>query len=165
MSPATTRERLKVVASFGTHGCTPAEFAGKAYADSKEWKKPVPRGGMRGGKVIRAAAGVLGRLRAGKLVERQDGRFRITQVGKEYVSAKPQAQPPVAARPPAKAQPAPPQWVQAPGVPGGWLWWDGTSFWCRDAVGRLFFWGKPASPTVPPGHGAMGPRWVPQRTR
>ncbi len=157
MSPATTRERLKVVASFGTRGCTPAEFAGKAYAASKEWKRPVRRGGTRGGKVIRAAAGVLGRLRARRLVERQDGRFCITQVGKDYASAKPQAQPPMAARPPAKAQPAPPQWVQAPGVPGGWLWWNGASFWCRDATGRLFYWGPPATGSPDPRH-AFGAR-------
>lgn len=158
MSPATTRERLKVVASFGTRGCTPAEFAGKAYADSKEWKKPVRRGGMRGGKVIRAAAGVLGRLRAGRLVESLDGRFCITQVGKDYVSGKQQAQPPVAARPPAKAQPGPPQWVQAPGVPGGWLWWNGVSFWWQDPLGQFFFWGVPASPETPPGAGGTARR-------
>lgn len=154
MSPATTRERLKVIASFGTRGCTPAEFAGKAYADSKEWKKPVRRGGMRGGKVIRAAAGVLGRLRAGRLVESLDGRFCITQAGKEYVSGQQPVQPPIAALPPANAHPAPRQWVQAPGVPGGWLWWDGASFWCRDAAGRLFYWGPPASPAARPGRGA-----------
>lgn len=149
MSPATTRERLKVVASFGTHGCTPAEFAGKAYADSKQWKKPVRRGGMRGGMVIRAAAGVLGRLRAGGLVERNEGRFFVTPVGKQYMLAPQggQGAPPVAPRPPAEATPpAPPQWVPAPLAPGGRLWWDGARFWWPDPTGRLHYWGQATPP-------------------
>lgn len=143
MSPETTRERLKVVAAFGTRGCTPAEFAARAYPDSREWRKPVRRRRTRGGMLIRSAAGVLGRLRSRNLVIRKDGRYFVTDAGKVYLQAKHSAQ---QAQPRAsKPRPSPPggQWVPAPFAPGGYLWWDGARYWRPDAKGTLQYWGPP----------------------
>lgn len=137
MKPETIRRLLAVLVSFG-EPCTAEQFARAAYGDSSAWK--------RSRKIVAAAAGVLGRLRALRLVERSSGRYRVSASGSAYLGgdalkhALKQAENPPK-QPVKRAPGATPGWVVHPLAPGGFVWFDGQwGWWWPDGFGGLVPW-------------------------
>lgn len=78
---ARTLELLEIVASFGDGGCTAEQFAHAALPDSPYWNalpKNPRRGARRGGRVVSAAAGLLGQLASDRLLKKSLGRYLLT---------------------------------------------------------------------------------------
>lgn len=148
-------ELLAIVATFGDFGCTPREFARAAFPDSPHWNdlpKNPRRGALRGGRVVSAAAGLLGQLSADRLLLRRgSGQYLLTpgsrrllqRAGVEVAGNEPpkseEIQPKSSDVPEVTKralQPAPMQWL--PDRAGGWWSWDGTTLHFVDAFGTHF---------------------------
>ena len=132
-------ELLEIVASFGDGGCTPEQVARIAFPDSPLWEQ-LPqnprRGARRGGRIIGATAGLLGRLASDRLVKKSAGRYILTQ-GSLGLLARAGVQ--VAGNSPPKSEEIPPKSSVFPEVtkrapqPTQLQWMsDGTGWWCWD---------------------------------
>src|SRR5687767_6462434 len=88
---ATIQALLESLANFGDSGATAQEFAEKTYAGSKFWRTPPRRGTQRSGKVVRAAAGVLGKLRVLGYVEHIGDRWFLAANGGRFLNDPPPA--------------------------------------------------------------------------
>ena len=133
MNPETIRKILTAILSF-QEPCSSEQLALKVYGDSKAWK--------RSRKIIASAAGVAGRLRAIGLLRRTgDGRWYVSESGRAYLAQgqerAPAPAPPKAEQPRKAAEAARPipGWIPWSPAPGGYLWFDGATWWWPDGYG------------------------------
>ncbi len=151
MNPDTIRKLLTAVLSF-REPCTSEQLALEVYAHSKAWK--------RSRKIVASAAGVAGRLRARGLLRRTgDGRWYVSEAGQAYLAQVPDPSSEGAvtrSRAPVSAlarrqdrasapQLASPMWVPWTAAPGGFLWFDGQTWWWPDGYGGWWPWATSAS--------------------
>lgn len=137
-----TLELLAIIESFGEAGATTEEFARTAFPNARSWDampKNPRRGAKPGGRMISSGAGLLGQLRSGHLVRRENGRFFLSSAGLDLLdrqrrgaldasrSAEPVAPTPHGA--------STPPWPPHAWPPPQLCWWDGRTVWLFDAWG------------------------------
>lgn len=137
-----TLELLEIIEAFGDAGATIEEFAKRAFPNARGWDalpKNPRRGAKPGGRMVSSGAGLLGQLRSGHLIRRENGRFFLSSAGIDLLErqrrgaldAPRSAAPPTA---PSPATPTPP-WPPDACPPPQWMWWTGAGLWLLDAYG------------------------------